>query len=79
MKHPSLQPEDCWKEGGQLGLEVSEDGSRVRIRGNHDGLVGLARVLLWLAQYRAGADEVLSLDGFAEFEDGPRLELRAPQ
>jgi hypothetical protein len=79
MKNPSLTVEQCWAEGGRLGIEVLEEGARVCIRGNHEGLVGLARVLLWMAQYRAGADEVLELERFASFEDGPRLEIRAPR
>jgi hypothetical protein len=79
MSNPSLQVEDCWADDGRLGLEVLDDGARVRIRGNHEGLVGLARVLLWLAKYRDGADEVVALDRFAVFEDGPRLEIHAPR
>jgi hypothetical protein len=78
MNNPSLQPKDCWADGGRLTLEVTPDGERVRIGGNHEGLVGLARVLLWLAQYRPGADDVLDLTEFAEFEPGPTLELHAP-
>jgi hypothetical protein len=79
MNQPSLQVEQVWAEGGRLGVEVLEDGARVRISGNHDGLVGLARVLLWLAQYRPGSEEVLDLSSFAAFEPGAVLEIHAPR
>ncbi|MDJ0521531.1 MAG: hypothetical protein QNJ90_05590 [Planctomycetota bacterium] len=79
MNNPSLTPEQCWADGGRLALEITDGGARVRIGGNHEGLVGLARVLLWLAQYRAGADETLDLSTFAEFDAGPTLELHAPR
>jgi len=79
MKDPSLQVEECWAQGGRLGIEVLEGGARVVLRGNHEGLVGLARVLLWLAKYRDGADETVVLERFASFEHGSRLEVRAPR
>lgn len=79
MNQPSLQPKDCWAEGGRLAVEVLDDGARVRIGGNHDGLVGLARVLLWLAQYRPGGDEILDLTEFAGFEGDVTLDLHPPQ
>ena len=79
MNEPSLKVEDCWAAGGRLGLEILDEGARVRIRGNHEGLVGLARVLLWLAQYRPGADDVVQLERFGSFEPGPTLEVHAPR
>jgi hypothetical protein len=77
-RHETLRAEDCWAEGGRLGLSVRE-GGRVRLEGNREGLVGLARVLLWMAQYRHEDVEPLDLSAFASFEEGPTLELSGPR
>jgi len=62
-----------------LVVDVLEDGARVRLGGNREGLVGLARVLLWMAKHRAGADGDLDLTAFAAFEPGATLDLAAPR
>jgi len=79
MSNPShtLRVEECWMEGGRLRLEVH--GHAVRLSGNAPGLVGLARVLLWLAHNGLAADQVVDLSAFEAFGTGePRLELGAP-
>ena len=73
-----LTIEDCWQPNGSLRIEASEDGARIRLRGNRDGYVGLARMLLFLAQHGIDADRVVALDEMGAFEDGgPVLDLTA--
>jgi hypothetical protein len=74
---PRLRVEECWMEGGRLSVEVHPHA--VRLRGNAPGLVGLARILLWLAHNGLEADQVVDLAAFEAFGTGePRLELGAP-
>jgi hypothetical protein len=76
---PRLTVEDCWADGGRLRLEVSPEGTRARLRGNADGFVGLARILLYLAHY-GPAGSVVPLGPLGAFaEGGPQLELEAPK
>ena len=74
-----LKVEDCWADGGRLRLEMSADGARARLTGNPDGMVGLARILLYLAHYGPAGSVVplASLGAFAE--GGPTLEVEAPK
>jgi len=50
----------------------------VALRGDRDGFVGLARMLLFLAQHGIDADRTVRLDELGAFgEGGPVLDLRA--
>ena len=71
----SLRIEDCWQPGGRLRVEVLPD-ERVRVRGNSDGLVGLARMLLYMAHNGLEDGRIVSLGAFEAMEPGsPVLEL----
>jgi hypothetical protein len=65
-----LQVEECWSPGGRLSVAVDETGSRVRIWGNPDGLVGLARVLLWSVHNGMQTGKPIDLAAFGAFEPG---------
>ncbi len=79
MNAPGLKVEDCWSEGGKLRLEVHEGGQRIRMAGNAEGMVGLARVLLYLAHNGLDEGKVVSLEAFDAFGAGdPTLELGPP-
>lgn len=71
----SLRIEDCWQPGGRLRVERL-DGDRVRVLGNADGLIGLARMLLYMAHNGLEDGRIVSLGAFEAMEPGsPVLEL----
>lgn len=72
----SLRVEDCWAPGGRLSLTLADEGQRVILAGNREGLVGLARVLLYLANHELeGADRVHLAALNAHDAGEPRLEI----
>ncbi len=71
-----LQIEDCWQPGGRLRLEIMDEGGRIRLAGTSDGLIGLARMLLYMAKGGLDDGRVVSLQAFGAMDpDSPGLEL----
>lgn len=77
MTKPALSMQDCWAPAGRLRIDVSNDGASVRIDGNRDGLVGLARVLLWHVQHGSGPADLAALGAFEG--GGTTLEVGLPE
>jgi len=77
MNRPALSIQECWAEGGRLQVEVGDEGATVLLRGNREGLVGLARVLLWHVQHGEGPVDLAELGAFRD--GGPILSVGVPQ
>lgn len=72
----SLTISDCWQSGGRLRVDVLDDGARVRLAGTTDGLIGLARMLLFMAKGGLEDGNIISLGSLDAMEpDSPELEL----
>ncbi len=65
----SLRIEDCWQPGGRLRVDVLEN-DRIRVAGTSDGLIGLARMLLYMANSGLEDGQVVSLGQFEAMEPG---------
>lgn len=71
-----LTIEDCWQPGGRLRIELLEDGTKVRLAGTSDGLIGLARMLLYMAKGGLDDGSVIALQAFGAMDaDSLPLEL----